>query len=175
MAVSVTLPTYVLDANVFIEAHRRYYAFDLCPGFWESLLWHQGRGRIRSLDRVKSELERGKDELATWVRSSVPRGCFLSSDDEDITAISSAIFSWVQDEEQYLPQAKAEFAEQADGWLLALAKARQFVLVTHEVLAPEARRTVPLPNVCRAFNVPWVDTFSMLRELETRFHWQVPG
>ena len=28
-------PIHVLDANVFVEAHRRYCAFDLCPGFWE--------------------------------------------------------------------------------------------------------------------------------------------
>lgn len=25
---------FVLDANVFIEAHRRYYAFDIAPFFW---------------------------------------------------------------------------------------------------------------------------------------------
>jgi len=23
---------FLLDANVFIEAHRRYYSFDICPG-----------------------------------------------------------------------------------------------------------------------------------------------
>ncbi len=28
---------FVLDSNIFIEAHRRYYAFDICPGFWDSL------------------------------------------------------------------------------------------------------------------------------------------
>ncbi len=26
---------YLFDANVFIEAKNRYYAFDICPGFWE--------------------------------------------------------------------------------------------------------------------------------------------
>ena len=26
---------YLLDSNVFIEAKNRYYAFDICPGFWE--------------------------------------------------------------------------------------------------------------------------------------------
>jgi hypothetical protein len=26
---------YVLDANVFIEAARRYYAFDLATRFWD--------------------------------------------------------------------------------------------------------------------------------------------
>ena len=29
---------YVLDANVFIEAHQRYYALDVCPGFWLALI-----------------------------------------------------------------------------------------------------------------------------------------
>ena len=30
-------PLFVLDTNVFIQAHRRYYAQDVCPGFWECL------------------------------------------------------------------------------------------------------------------------------------------
>jgi hypothetical protein len=29
---------YVLDADVFIEASRRYYAFDIAPKFWDSLI-----------------------------------------------------------------------------------------------------------------------------------------
>lgn len=45
-------PPYVLDANVFIEAARRYYAFDLAPRFWESLEHHAANGRVRSIDRV---------------------------------------------------------------------------------------------------------------------------
>ena len=41
--------TFVLDANIFIEAHRRYYGLDLCPGFWESLRHFAERGRILSI------------------------------------------------------------------------------------------------------------------------------
>lgn len=29
---------YCLDANVFIEAHRRYYSFDIALPFWEALV-----------------------------------------------------------------------------------------------------------------------------------------
>jgi hypothetical protein len=29
---------YLLDSNVFIEAYRRYYSFDICPGFWDCLV-----------------------------------------------------------------------------------------------------------------------------------------
>ena len=28
---------YLLDANVFIEAYKRYYAFDIAPAFWNNL------------------------------------------------------------------------------------------------------------------------------------------
>ncbi len=31
-------PVYLLDANVFITASRRYYAFDLVPTFWSALV-----------------------------------------------------------------------------------------------------------------------------------------
>lgn len=45
---------YVLDANVFIEAARRYYAFDLAPKFWDSLIEQVDCGVIESIDRVKN-------------------------------------------------------------------------------------------------------------------------
>lgn len=62
--------TYLLDANVFIEAARRYYAFDIAPPFWEALLEFAEKGKLISIDRVKNELLRGKDELSTWVKRS---------------------------------------------------------------------------------------------------------
>lgn len=49
--------TYLLDANVFIEAKRRYYAFDICPGFWDALLMQHENAKVASIDRVKKELE----------------------------------------------------------------------------------------------------------------------
>ena len=33
---------FVLDANAFIQAKRRFYPFDVCPGYWGALVWHQG-------------------------------------------------------------------------------------------------------------------------------------
>ncbi|MDE2794684.1 MAG: DUF4411 family protein [Gemmatimonadota bacterium] len=32
----MTSDGFLLDANIFIEAHRHYYGLDLCPGFPES-------------------------------------------------------------------------------------------------------------------------------------------
>jgi hypothetical protein len=158
---------YLLDANVFIEAKRRYYAFDLCPGYWECLVWHHQVGCIQSIDRVKEEFERGADELFEWAKSVMPQACFVSCDEEVVTGQYAQIMAWVQS-----PEAKAAFAASADGWLIAFAKAKSLVLVTHEVLAPDARKNVPIPNVCEVFSVPYVDTFEMLRDLEAKFEWR---
>lgn len=160
--------TYVLDTNVFIEAARRYYAFDIAPPFWESLVQHATKGRIYSIDRVKQELERGKDELATWATSQF-NDAFASTDEEDVIESYSEVISWVQAQGQFLDAAKADFATVADGWLIAYAKAKGYILVTHELPAIDARSKVPIPNVCEALGVSYIDTFAMLRELGVRF------
>ena len=63
-------PFFVLDANIFIEAHRRYYAQDLCPGFWDCLTHFSIERRILSIDRVRDELFVSQDRLVEWVKES---------------------------------------------------------------------------------------------------------
>lgn len=52
---------------------------------------------------------------------------------------------------------------------MAYAVAKGRVVVTHEVPKIDIKRKVPIPNVCEPFNVRYVDTFVMLRELGVRF------
>ncbi len=161
------MTVYLLDANVFIEAARRYYAFDLTPRFWEHLVRLAEAGQIQSIDRVKQELERGKDELATWIKGAF-NSAFASTDDTDVIRSFAEIMTWVQGQNQFWDAAKANFAGGADGWLVAYARVKGCVIVTHEVAAPDARRKVPIPNVCEVFNITFVDTFEMLRRLGVR-------
>jgi len=162
---------YVLDANAFIEAKRRYYAFDLCPGFWDALLWHHERGAVGSIDRVKGELRRGGDDLTQWVETVMPAVCFASTDSPPVIDCFGDIMRWVQAQPQFLPEAKAECAQSVDPWLVAYARSSGRILVTHEVLARDVRRNVPIPNICLAFNVSYLDTFEMLRSLQAQFMW----
>lgn len=46
---------YLLDTNVFIEAARRYYSFDIAPAFWTALLYYAEKGNLHSIDKVKDE------------------------------------------------------------------------------------------------------------------------
>jgi hypothetical protein len=159
---------YVLDASVFMEAARRYYAFDFAPRFWESLAEHAGDGRVMSVDRVQEELARGHDELASWASGRFG-SAFLSTDAPEVINLYRQLMAWVHSQDQFLDAAKAEFASKADGWLVAYAGANGCVVVTQEALNPEVRRKVPIPNLCEAFDVRWVDTFAMMRDLGIRF------
>lgn len=158
---------YVLDANVFIEAARRYYAFDLVPAFWDALIHHARNGRVLSIDRVKEELKRGHDDLAEWAKTDFA-GWFVSTAEEAVIDCYRSVMAWVQNQNQLSDPAKADFASGAYGWPIAFARTHGYVVVTQEQLDGRARRKVPIPNVCLVFNVKCVDTFSMLRELGVR-------
>jgi hypothetical protein len=160
-------PSYLLDANVFIEAARRYYAFDLAPRFWTSLEQLARDGRIRSVDRVKQELERGKDTLAEWAVRDFAHG-FVRTDTAEVLAEFREVMDWANRQAQFLDAAKEQFAGSADGWLVAHAKTNGHMVVTMEQFSADVRRRVPIPNVCNAFGVRYVNTFEMLRELDVR-------
>lgn len=163
---------FLLDANVLIEAKRRYYRFGLCPGFWECLAWHHAQGTLLSLDRIKAELQRGKDDLAEWADHTAPAGFFASTRHEGVENWFAEMVGWAQKQDQFYLPAKAEYAAGADPWLSAFAKEKGLIVVTHETLAPGVRNRVKIPNVCQAFDVEWIDTFDMLEGLEARFSWQ---
>lgn len=164
---------YLLDANVFIEANRRYYAFPICPGFWAALVSHHGSGSVWSIDRVKDELVDSKDELSNWVRDDVPPAAFLSTNDSVVVARYAEVIGWAMAQPQFLAAAKAEFADakDADAWLVAYASVNGLTLVTHETLDEQIRRKVKLPNACREFGVPYLNTFDMLKDLACQFVW----
>ena len=161
---------FVLDANVFIEAARRYYAFDLVPAFWDTLLYWARNGRIVSVDRVKDELARSNDKLAKWATGQFHKH-FASTGNEEVMNAYRQIIQWACAQTQFKDSAKAEFARanNADAWVVAYALAKKAVVVTHEQLNRNAKRRIPIPNVCRAFNVLYVDTFEMLRQLGVKF------
>jgi hypothetical protein len=157
--------TYVLDANVFIEAAKRYYAFDIVPSFWQMLVAHAESEQLLSIDRVKDELLRA--DLAMWAKGTFHE-FFASTSDQDVIAAYREVMSWSQDQTQFTEAAKAQFAGVADGWLISYALAKGCVVVTHEQFDPNIKRKVKIPNACRAFDIACVDTFQMMRALGIR-------
>lgn len=159
---------YVLDANVFIEASRRYYAFEIALAFWRELKTLAGQGRLCSVDRVREELMRNKDALARWVKSEFGQAFHSTKNSATVTQYQQVI-AWVEDQPQYTDSAKKDFASGADGRVVAYAPAMSSTVVTQEKCNRDIRKRVPIPNVCAALGVPFLDTFAMLRALNVKF------
>ena len=147
---------FVLDSDVFIAAKNSYYAFDICPGFWDGILRVHEQGTVRSIDRIRNELLLGRKEedLVQWVTHAVPAAFFHDSNANPVSAAFADVMLWVQRSGQYLDRAKAKFATEADGWLVAYSMVHGTIVVTNEQPRPESRSRVLLPDVCIQFNVP---------------------
>lgn len=157
---------YVLDSNVFIQAARTYYSFDITDSFWNSLIEFAQKEEICSIDKVYDELIIGIDDLATWVKDEF-RPYFMNTQNNEVIAQYGNIINWAQNQKQYQPYAKNEFMENdyADSWIIAYAKQENLTIVTQEIYSREIRKKIPIPNVCEAFEIEYCDTFTLLREL----------
>ena len=164
---------YSLDANVFIAAWRDHYPIDLYPGFWECLQRFRQEQVLLSVDRVRDEIN-SPSELVEWLRQHW-RGAFSSTRTPEVARVFSDMQMWVESNGQFLPAAKSEFAQVADGWLAAYAKSHGCTLVTNEVFDPNVKRRVPLPNLCRAFYIDYCSTVDMLRRLGVAFDLRTPS
>lgn len=160
-------PVFLLDANAFIESAKRYYAFGIAPGYWDGLIFHAQQGPVRSIDRVKAEIDKGKDDLKIWVDTNFQEW-FESTNQQDVIDAYGKVITWALEQPQYTAYAKAEFAKVADGWLIAHALAKRYVVVSDEYFDPNIRRRIKIPNVCRGIGVSYLNTFEMLHALHVQ-------
>jgi hypothetical protein len=162
---------YVLDSDVFIAAKNAYYAFDICPGFWDSIIRANTQNRVHSIDRIKAELLAGQPEedLVLWVKRSLPAEFFQSTQSQSVIDAYTEIALWIQRSRQYLDRAKAKFATEADGWLVAYSMVHGTTVVTNEQPRPDSQSRVLLPDLCTQFKVQSQNTFTMLRGMAMKF------
>lgn len=157
---------YLLDANVFIDADRRYYPFDICPAFWDWMAVENTRGNLFSHNTVYKEITHGKGELQTWAKKQGNK--FFLRVDYDTNTQASVVNKWVNSQ-SFDPDAKREFFRVADFFLVACAKAHGYTLVTHEAYEPTRVSRVKIPNACRGLGVQYCNTLQMLRREKVVF------
>jgi len=136
--------TYLLDANVFIQAKNLHYGLDFCPAFWEWLIKKNTAGEVFSIDKVADELEAGDDELTEWARQQDP-GLFRKTDAR-VAPQFSTVSTWVMGQ-GYESAAVNTFLQVADFYLIAHALAEGHAVVTHEKPS-NSLKTNKIPNVC---------------------------
>lgn len=163
---------YLVDSNAFIEPFELYYAFGFASKFWDQLLEYVEEGRIVILDLVRIECTRQDNDLQKWFE--------LVNDKKDITYRTEQYISnyglvlqYLQESPYYTDVAVKKWAEMgiADPWLIAVAKAEGFTLVTREKVQGDLNKNQPtskpkIPNVAKAFDVEAIDLFDMMSELD---------
>lgn len=131
--------TYLLDANTLIEAKNRYYQMHICPGYWDWLRKSHLAGEVNSIRSVRTELQRGNDELADWATGHAP--LFLDESDDATQAAFVEVAQHLASTALAMkPGALDEFLGGADPWLIAKAMTTNATVVTHEQLNFAARR-----------------------------------
>jgi len=166
------MPLYVLDTNVFIEAHRDSYPLDVATSFWNTLKKLAEEEKIISIDKVKAEIDRNEDELNKWIEAHLPEDFFKNTEEGKLLNNYGLMAPWAESRsDHYQRGAIDEFLEfdNADAWLVAWCKATGDILVTQEVSNPQQKRRIPLPEPCNALDVKYCNMIDMFRALQVQF------
>ncbi len=157
--------TYLLDANVFIQAKNLHYGLDFCPAFWDWLIQNNKTKKVFSIERVEDELVGFGDQLSHWA-SQRGQGFFLKPDAKLIASLVT-VSNWSSGQ-NYHPAAVNTFLQVADYYLVGYALAHAHTIVTHEV-ASTSRNIIKIPDVCIGLNIKHMSPYEMLRTERARF------
>ena len=166
----------VLDSNAFIEPKNRFYAFDICPGFWDFVIDDFENGNAMSVIHVRDELLTGGDNLSKWVKDKIDKVHFFDcAGDPKVVAEQQRVASYVMS--AYTRQNVInDFLAPgvADSWIAAYVLAYGGTVVTQEQPRSKSKK-VSLVDVCDHFGIHHVNVFEFLRTEKAKFVYQRQG
>jgi hypothetical protein len=157
--------TYLLDANVFIQAKNLHYGIDFCPAFWDWLVVQNTARQVFSIERIEDELKAGDDELARWAAER-DAGFFVKLDAAILPSLGK-VSLWVSSQ-TYEAAAVTTFLQVADFYLVAHALPYGHTVVTHEIASPSTKK-IKIPNACISLGIKCMTPYEMLRRERARF------
>jgi hypothetical protein len=164
-------PVFIIDTNVFIQAHRMTYPLDIVPGFWTKMADLAEREIIISIDKVKEEIFKNDDELKRWCTENLPAKFWQNS----VNASDSyaKVAEWaVQQNQRYTLGAIQDFlsSDVADAFVVAyaLCNMNSHYVVTYEVESNKKGR-IKIPDACKAFQIKYLNPIKMFRMIGEGF------
>jgi hypothetical protein len=149
---------YSVDTSAVMDWQARYYPIDVFQSVSTKLHELVGAGRLRAPTLVRDEINAvGTPDLAAWAKANA--GIFAPT--ADVLADALAI----QGQFPGLRDPRAEH-EEADAYLIALARLHDGIVVTQETPAAEKhrpRRTHFIPDVCRELGIPCISLLGLMR------------
>lgn len=155
---------YLFDTNIFI-ASKNAMPIELWPTFWTRMTEMITSGQVFSINMVKDEISKGKDELCDWIKSHAPSSFFLSQD-SDILIKYAETQQWAQScPVGFTSAALNDYAANADAYLVATAAAKGMTIVTYEKSQSGSKKRVKIPDACAALNVSFCDLNYVIRSM----------
>jgi len=161
---------YLLDANVLIDANRDYYPLDRVPEFWDWLIKKGEEARIKIPLEQYEEIITGNDELVHWAKDHNVKLALLLNEEVNAALVAGIVDSGYAND---LTDDEIEKMGR-DPFLIAYAliDTENRCIVTTEASKPRRQRANRhIPDVCNALNIPWCNTFSLLRTLDFKTGW----
>jgi hypothetical protein len=161
---------YLLDTNAFIQSQNFCYRFEFCQGFWDWIIQAHLEKIVFSINKVKKELDRGRDNdpVRLWMANDLFANFFLPDiQDQQVMANYKQLMQRIATDTHYTQQAKDEFmrAEVADAFLIAVAKSYDYGIVTHEKRDSNSKKRVIIPNIAAEYHIECI----MLHDLLCRY------
>lgn len=159
---------YLLDSNIFIESHKRYYNMAVFPCFWDKLVSLAQQGLVFTIDKVKDEVYAGKDDVKNWLKNHFPNKAILSTDGISLASYQK-IQTDVRNTGQYKQSALNHYAADtlADPFICAYALAHgNITVVSYETSKPASKTEIKIPDVCRLESIPCIQVYDMLLDLK---------
>ncbi|TGK18390.1 DUF4411 family protein [Leptospira stimsonii] len=157
--------TYLLDANVFIQAKNLHYGLDFCPAFWNWIVDKNQAGVVYSIDKVADEIQSGGDELTEWVNHNAQT--LFHPTDASVVSNLGKISAWVMNQ-GYETSAINTLFQVADYYLIGHALANGNTIVTHEIPSNSLKK-IKIPNACAGLGISFLNPFEMLRRERASF------
>lgn len=156
---------YCLDTNIFLDWWERRYPPDLFPSLESEMTALASGSVIYAPERVWDEIQHvGSPGLRSWAKAN--RGMFLPHDSalqKEANAIQHKYPGLID------PRA---IHDEADRYIIALAKLRGFSVVTHETSAHSKKkppRSHYIPDVCAAESIQCIPFVELMREQKWSF------
>lgn len=164
---------HLLDANVLITANNQYYPLARVPEFWDWLRHVSAMGLVKLPVEMMEEVGAGSDDLAAWIKDGENAEALRLAEDVEIGLVQRVI------EQGYAPDLDDTeiTAVGNDPFLIAhaLRDIANRTVVTTEASKPKRQRANRhIPDVCRVFGVPCINSFEFVRALDFSTSWR-PG
>jgi hypothetical protein len=151
-------PLYSVDSSAFMDWQARFYPVDVFASILARVDTLIAANRFMAPALVKEEIGVvGTGDLITWANAHA--AIFVPTSQLLLEAQT------IQNRFPGLRDPKAEF-EEADAYVIALAKLRDGIVITQETPAAEKRnpkRTHFIPDVCREMGVPCFNLLGLMR------------